>query len=106
MLGGVNNALFLQSFGGFLGLALLIFVLKWGFSSNGKMIVTPIKAGKKDQYGLIKPLPTPSNYIEAQMALQKLVDSNIKATLTQTLDGPQLMVFEKDLDIAASVLNS
>jgi hypothetical protein len=40
------------------------------------------------------------------MALQKLVDSNIKATLTQTLDGPQLMVFEKDVDIASSVLNS
>jgi hypothetical protein len=40
------------------------------------------------------------------MALQKLVDSNIKATLTQTLDGPQLMVFEKDLGIAAAVLNS
>jgi hypothetical protein len=40
------------------------------------------------------------------MALQKLLDSNIKATLTQTLDGPQLMVFEKDLDIATSVLNS
>ena len=106
MLGGVNNALFLQSFGGFVGLAVLILVLKWGFSSNRKMIITPIKAGKKDQYGLLKPLPTPSNYIEALMALQKLVDSNIKATLTQTLDGPQLMVFEKDLDIAASVLKS
>ena len=106
MLGGVNNALFLQSFGGFVGLAVLILVLKWGFSSNRKMIITPIKAGKKDQYGLLKPLPTPSNYIEAQMAIQKLVDSNIKATLTQTLDGPQLMVFEKDLDIAASVLKS
>jgi hypothetical protein len=106
MLGGVNNALFLQSFGGFVGLAILILVLKWGFTSNKKLIITPIKAGKKDQYGLLKPLPTPSNYIEAQMALQKLVDSNIKATLTQTLDGPQLMVFEKDLDIAASVLKS
>ena len=106
MLGGVNNALFLQSFGGFVGLALLILVLRWGFTSNKKLIITPIKAGKKDQYGLLKPLPTPSNYIEAQMALQKLVDSNIKATLTQTLDGPQLMVFERDLDIAASVLNS
>ncbi len=106
MLGGVNNALFLQSFGGFAGLAILILVLKWGFSSNRKLVITPIKAGKKDQYGLLKPLPTPSNYIEAQMALQKLVDSNIKATLTQTLDGPQLMVFEKDLDIAASVLKS
>jgi hypothetical protein len=106
MLGGINNALFLQSFGGFAGLALLIVVLKWGFSSNRKMIVTPIKAGKKDQYGLLMPLPTPSNYIEAQMSLEKLVDSNIKATLTQTLDGPQIMVFEKDLGIAESILNS
>jgi hypothetical protein len=106
MLGGINNALFLQSFGGFAGLTLLIIILKWGFSSNRKMIVTPIKAGKKDQYGLLKPLPTPSNYIEAQMSLQKLVDSNIKATLTQTLDGPQLMVFEKDLGIAESMLKA
>ncbi|CAN1497479.1 hypothetical protein MCERE8_00402 [Candidatus Nanopelagicaceae bacterium] len=106
MLGGINNGLFLQSFGGFVGLALLVVVLKWGFSSNRKLIVTPIKAGKKDQYGLLKPLSTPANYIEAQMALQKLVDSNIKATLTQTLDGPQLMVFEKDLAIAKSILTS
>jgi len=106
MLGGINNGLFLQSFGGFVGLAILILVLKWGFSSNRKLVITPIKAGTKDQYGLLRPLPTPSTYIEAQMALQKLVDSNIKATLTQTLDGPQLMVFEKDLDIAASILNS
>ena len=106
MLGGINNGLFLQSFGGFVGLALLVIILKWGFSSNRKMIVTPIKAGKKNEYGLLKPLPTPSNYIEAQMALQKLVDSNIKATLTQTLDGPQLMVFEKDLKIANSIITS
>jgi hypothetical protein len=106
MLGGINNGLFFQSFGGFVGLAILIIVLKWGFSSNKKLVITPIKAGKKDQYGLLKPLPTPSNYIEAQMSLQKLVDSNIKATLTQTLDGPQLMVFEKDLNVAKAVLKA
>ena len=105
MLGGINNGLFLQSFGGFVGLALLVIVLKWGFSSNRKMIVTPIKAGKKSEYGLLKPLPTPSNYIEAQIALQKLADSNIKATLTQTLDGPQIMVFEKDIQIATAILS-
>jgi hypothetical protein len=40
------------------------------------------------------------------MKLQKLVDLNIKATLTQTLDGPQLMVFEKDYKIAVAILNS
>jgi hypothetical protein len=106
MLGGINNALFFQSFGGFVGLALLILVLKWGFSSNGRFIVTPIKSGKKDQYGLLKPLPTPTNYIEAQMVLQKLIDSSIKATLTQTLDGPQIMVFEKDLRAASAILKS
>lgn len=106
MLGGINNELFLQSFGGFLGLAILILVLKWGFSSNGKMIIIPIKAGKKDQYGLLKPLQTPSNYIEAQMSLQKLLDAQIKATLTQTLDGPQLMVFEKDVKTAQMVLSA
>lgn len=71
MLGGINNGLFLQSFGGFVGLALLILVLKWGLSTNKKLVIAPIKA-----------------------------------TLAQTLDAPALMVFEKDLGIAVSVLNS
>ena len=106
MLGGINNTLFLTSFGGFVGVAILIIFLKWAFSSNRKMIVTPIKAGKKDEYGLLKPLPTPGNYIEAQMLLLKLQDSNNKATLTQTLQGPSLMVFEKDFDIALAILKS
>lgn len=70
------------------------------------MIIIPIRAGKKDQYGLLKPLQTPSNYIEAQMSLQKLLDAQIKATLTQTLDGPQLMVFEKDVKTAQMVLSA
>jgi hypothetical protein len=60
MLGGINNSLYLQSFGGFVALGILIVVLKWGFSSNGKFLVTPIKAGKKNDYGLLTPLPTPA----------------------------------------------
>ena len=106
MLGGIDNALFLTSFGGFVGVAILILILKWAFSSNQKMIIIPIKAGKKKEYGLLKPLPTPGNYIEAQMSLLKLQDSNIRATLTKTLQGPSLMVFEKDYEIALAVLNS
>ncbi len=106
MLGGIDNALFLSSFGGFVGVAILIVFLKWAFSSNKKMIVIPIKAGKKDEYGLLKPLPTPRNYIEAEMALLKLQDSNIKVTLTKTLQGPSLMVFERDYEIALAVLKS
>jgi hypothetical protein len=106
MLGGINNSLFLQSFGGFIALGILIIVLKWGFSSNGKFLVTPIKAGKRSDYGLLTPLPTPASYIEAQLKLQKLIDLYVKATLAQTLDGPQIMVFEKDYKIAVAILNS
>jgi hypothetical protein len=107
MLGGIDNALFLSSFGGFVAVGILIFFLKWAFSSNDKkLIITPISAGKKDEYGLLKALPTPGNYIEAEMALLKLKDSNIKATLTQTLQGPSLMVFERDFSIALAILKS
>lgn len=107
MLGGIDNALFLSSFGGFVAVGILIFFLKWAFSSNDKkLIITPISAGKKDEYGLLKALPTPGNYIEAEMALLKLKESNIKATLTQTLQGPSLMVFERDFSIALAILKS
>jgi hypothetical protein len=107
MLGGIDNVLFLSSFGGFVAVGILIFFLKWAFSSNDKkLIITPISAGKKDEYGLLKALPTPGNYIEAEMALLKLKDSNIKATLTQTLQGPSLMVFERDFSIALAILKS
>jgi hypothetical protein len=107
LLGGIDNALFLSSFGGFVAVGILIFFLKWAFSSNDKkLIITPISAGKKDEYGLLKALPTPGNYIEAEMALLKLKDSNIKATLTQTLQGPSLMVFERDFSIALAILKS
>ena len=107
MLGGINNGLFLSSFGGFVAVGILVFFLKWAFSSNNKkLIVTPINAGKKNEYGLLKALPTPGNYIEAEMALLKLKDSNIKATLTQTLQGPSLMVFERDFSVALAVLRS
>ncbi len=34
MLGGINNALFLQGFAGFFGLGILIVFLKWAFPTK------------------------------------------------------------------------
>jgi len=34
MLGGINNALFLQGFAGFFGLAILIVFLRWAFPTK------------------------------------------------------------------------
>jgi hypothetical protein len=109
MLGGINNGLFLSSFGGFFALAFLALILRWAFSNrtnDKKFVVTPDQAGKKNQYGLLVALPTPKNYIEAEMLKQKLMAADIRVNLTQTFDGPALMVFEKDFKIAQAVLKS
>lgn len=43
MLGGINNALFLKSFSGFLVVAVLVIILRWAFSSNKSLIERPKK---------------------------------------------------------------
>ena len=109
MLGGINNGLFLSSFGGFFALAFLALILKWAFANrtkDKKFVATPDQAGKRDQYGLLVALPTPKKYIEAEMLKQKLMAADIRVNLTQTYDGPSLMVFERDFKIAQAVLKS
>ena len=62
--------------------------------------------GSEDQYGLLKVAHSPKNHIEGEMMRQKLIAIGIKATLSQTKDGPRILVFEKDLKIAKATLNS
>jgi hypothetical protein len=40
------------------------------------------------------------------MLKQKLIAADIRVNLTQTFDGPALMVFEKDFKIAQAILRS
>jgi hypothetical protein len=54
MLGGINNALFLKSFSGFLVVAVLAIILRWAFSNNKSLIERPKKIGSDDEYGLLK----------------------------------------------------
>lgn len=101
--------MWLQSLGGFFALALLIPILKWAFSSNnfGKRgVVLPDRAGKKDAYGKLKPVLSPGNFIEAEMAKLTLSENGIRANVTNTYDGPCVFVFEEDLDIAKSILQA
>ncbi|CAB4906895.1 unannotated protein [freshwater metagenome] len=106
MLGGVNNQLYLISLSGFLVVALLALILRWAFSNNKSLIEKPKKIGSEDQYGLLKVVHSPKNHIEGEMMRQKLLSVGIKATLSQTKNGPKLLVFEKDLKIASATLNS
>ena len=68
------------------------------------LIVLPVSAGKKDQYGLLIPIESAEVKLDIASAQKLLADSKIKATVTDTYDGEQLMVFEKDYQKAMRVL--
>lgn len=104
MLGGINNQLFLQAFGGFFALLILIPLLKWTFSRGKSHVARPAKSGNSDEYGLLVPVSHPANFIEGEMERKKLIDSNIKANLVQAKDGIALLVFPEELSAAKAVL--
>ncbi len=106
MLGGINNGLYLISLSGFAVVALLALILRWAFSHNNSLIEKDKVIGSEDQYGLLKVAHSPKNHIEGEIMRQKLIAVGIKATLSQTKDGPRILVFEKDLKIAKATLNS
>ena len=85
---------------------LLQLILRWAFSHNKSLIEKDKVIGSEDQYGLLKVAHIPKNHIEGEMMRQKLIAVGIKATLSQTKDGPRILVFEKDLKIAKATLNS
>ena len=106
MLGGINNGLYLISLSGFLVVAVLALILRWAFSHNNSLIEKDKVIGSEDQYGLLRVAHSPKNHIEGEMMRQKLIAVGIKATLSQTKDGPRILVFEKDLKIAKATINS
>lgn len=106
MLGGINNSLFLVSLSGFLVVGIMIVILKWAFSGNKSVIEREKKIGNEDEYGLLRVAHSPKNHIEGEMLRQKLLSVGIKATLSQTKNGPKILVFEEDLKIAKATLNS
>lgn len=106
MLGGINNSLFLISLSGFLVVGVMIVILKWAFASNKSLIERDKRIGNEDEYGLLRVAHSPQNHIEGEMLRQKLLSVGIKATLSQTRNGPKILVFEKDLKIAKATLKS
>ncbi|NCA19209.1 MAG: hypothetical protein EBR76_05535 [Actinobacteria bacterium] len=105
MLGGINNQMFFEAFGGFFALLILIPLLRWTFSRGRSHVARPAKSGNSDEYGLLVPVSKPANFIEGEMARKKLIDANIKANLVQAKDGIALLVFPEELSAARAILN-
>ena len=105
MLGGINNQMFFQAFGGFFALLILIPLLRWTFTRGKSHVARPAASGNSDEYGLLVPVSKPSNFIEGEIARKKLVEANIRANLVQAKDGIALLVFPEELSAARAILN-
>lgn len=106
MLGGIDNSLFFSAFSGFAVLGVLILLLRWGFSRGDSLIEKPKRTGDESDYGLLKAVAAPNNHIEGEILRRKLVEQGIKATLTQTKNGPRIMVFPEEVKAAQAILRS
>ena len=89
----------------FAGLGLLILLLRWAFSRGHSVVAAPPKRGKADEYGLLVAVAQPGTYVEGELVRRQLEDAGIRATLAQTLDGPQVMVWPADQDRARRQLS-
>ena len=106
MLGGIDNALFLSSFAGFAVMGVLILLLRWAFSRGSSLVERPRRTGEEDEYGLLRVVATPTNFIEGEIIKRKLIAHGIKATLTSTKQGPRIFVFPEEVKAAEAVLRS
>lgn len=106
MLGGTNNHLFFMSLAGFPVVFFLILILKWATTPGKSLIARRVIPGGEDDYGSLIAVASPSNHIEGEMLRQQLISVGIRATLTQTKDGPRLFVFPEEESAARAHLRS
>jgi hypothetical protein len=73
--------------------------------ARGKSLVERVPVvGGEGEYGMLVSVAQPGNHIEGEMLRQKLIAVGIKATLTQTKDGPRIFVFPEEESAAKAHL--
>jgi hypothetical protein len=79
-------------------LGVLILLLRWAYGSGhmSSLVERKPTVGHSNEYGLLVAIAAPGNYIEGEIACQRLQEAQIKATLVTTVDGPRVMVFRED----------
>lgn len=88
----------------FLGIGIFVIILRWAFSRGHSVVERPAKRGDSDQYGLMRPIASPSTIIEGEVLRQKLLSMGIKSNVALTNNGPKLMVWPEDVKRASEAI--
>lgn len=82
----------------------LALLLRWAFARGRSLVERPPRRGRADEYGLLVPVAEPQTFVEAEVLRRYLVGAGISATLAPTTQGPRVLVFPEDADVARDVL--
>jgi hypothetical protein len=88
----------------FIGIGAMVLVLRWAYARGTSVVAAPAKAGRTDEYGLLVCVASPPDYVQGEILRRKLENQGVRANLAQTLEGPKLMVWPIDQDLATSLL--
>jgi hypothetical protein len=62
------------------------------------------RRGRAGEYGLLVVVSEPPTFIEAEVQRRRLEDAGVRATTAPTTDGPRVLVFPEDEDVARALL--
>ena len=82
----------------------LVLLLRWTYRRGDSVVARPARRGSEDDYGLLVPVASPGTYAEGEILHRTLEAAGVKANLSQTLDGPRVLVFPDDEARAREVL--
>jgi hypothetical protein len=88
----------------FLGVALLVLLLRWTFRRGHSVVERRPRSGSASDYGLLVPVAEPPTFAEAELIRARLAGQGVRATLAPTTDGPRVMVFGEEASVARALL--
>ena len=104
MLAGGQVSFLLTPLLAFLGLGVLVLILRWAFSRGHSVVAAPARPGSPDEYGLLIPISAPATFIDGEISRRRLEEAGIRANLATTQEGPRLLVFPRDEERARALL--
>jgi hypothetical protein len=90
---------------GFLGLGAMVLILRWAFRRGGSLVERPVTPSHPSDYGLLVSVAGAHNYIEAEILRKTVEDAGIRVTLANTDQGPRIMVWPADEQLARQALS-
>jgi hypothetical protein len=82
----------------------LALLLRWAFAHGSSLVERSPRRGSEHEYGVLVPVAAPPTFVEAELVRRRLADAGLRATLAPTTEGPRVLVFPEDADMARVLL--